>query len=584
MNKVLGYAEENTLLLFILFSVMVMAAVFWNLYRREKRKEKKLEGRIQSERSFYRAYEKERKNAYLLIQEQTLDVLYVSPNFKRITGIREEQIKENLEVVRNLVGHSTARDFRKKLEEWNQEESLACELNFIPAGTEEIHRGLFTVTTAEKGYLAVLSDITEEYEDRREMYERLEEKEKESQAKSDFLSKMSHEIRTPMNGIMGMLSLAKVNINDKAAVNEYLNRTENLSQFLLTLINDILDMSRIESGKMELEKVPFDLYDMAEKIDLMFRETTKAKGVRWKIRMQDFDIRRVIGDEMRLTQVVVNFISNAVKFTPAGGEVQVVFRQMDKIDDKVHLMIRVKDTGKGIKEDFINKIFRPFEQEDASTAHNYGGSGLGMAIADNIIKLMGGEILVESEEGKGSEFIVYLALPMAEEAESEEADNHVSVRLVDESGEIEQYLDTFTLKGLHILLAEDNDINAEIAEEILKMEGAVVTRAVDGLDALTLFESSIRGTYDAVLMDIQMPGMDGWEATRQIRKLDRIDAGLPIIAMSANAFLEDRRKSLAAGMNGHINKPVDFDEVRRMIGSCFLGQGVRRADGKTKKD
>ena len=287
---------------------------------------------------------------------------------------------------------------------------------------------------------------------------------------------------------------------------------------------------------------------------------------------------------MRLTQVVVNFISNAVKFTPAGGEVQVVFRQMDKIDDKVHLMIRVKDTGKGIKEDFINKIFRPFEQEDASTAHNYGGSGLGMAIADNIIKLMGGEILVESEEGKGSEFIVYLALPMAEEAESEEADNHVSVRLVDESGEIEQYLDTFTLKGLHILLAEDNDINAEIAEEILKMEGAVVTRAVDGLDALTLFESSIRGTYDAVLMDIQMPGMDGWEATRQIRKLDRIDAGLPIIAMSANAFLEDRRKSLAAGMNGHINKPVDFDEVRRMIGSCFLGQGVRRADGKTKKD
>ena len=207
-----------------------------------------------------------------------------------------------------------------------------------------------------------------------------------------------------------------------------------------------------------------------------------------------------------------------------------------------------------------------------------------MAIADNIIKLMGGEILVESEEGKGSEFIVYLALPMAEEAESEEADNHVSVRLVDESGEIEQYLDTFTLKGLHILLAEDNDINAEIAEEILKMEGAVVTRAVDGLDALTLFESSIRGTYDAVLMDIQMPGMDGWEATRQIRKLDRIDAGLPIIAMSANAFLEDRRKSLAAGMNGHINKPVDFDEVRRMIGSCFLGQGVRRADGKTKKD
>ena len=172
-------------------------------------------------------------------------------------------------------------------------------------------------------------------------------------------------------------------------------------------------MSRIESGKMELEEVPFDLFAVAEKLDSMFRSTTEAKNLKWDVRMQDFDVCRVVGDELRLTQVIINFISNAVKFTPPGGSVIVTFRQMHKIEGKIHLMIRVRDTGKGIKSDFISKIFRPFEQEDASTAHHYGGSGLGMAIADNIVRLMNGEIIVESEEGKGTEFVVYIAIPIA---------------------------------------------------------------------------------------------------------------------------------------------------------------------------
>ncbi|MDE6831033.1 MAG: hybrid sensor histidine kinase/response regulator, partial [Lachnospiraceae bacterium] len=338
-------------------------------------------------------------------------------------------------------------------------------------------------------YLVVFCDNTEDYKIRSTMKEELEQAYQESQAKTDFLSKMSHEIRTPMNGILGMLSLARSHVKDPEQTDYYLNRAESLSQFLLTLINDILDMSRIESGKMELEAVPFDLFRVAEKLDSMFRNTTEAKNIRWEITMQDFDVSRVVGDELRLTQVIINFISNAVKFTPAGGAVSVTFRQMHKIEGKMHLMIRVRDTGKGIKADFISRIFRPFEQEDASTAHHYGGSGLGMAIADNIVKLMDGQIIVESEEGKGSEFVVYISLPIAG-GEQTVPESWNVVRQEEEEGDIKKAIEEFTLEGIRLLLAEDNDVNAEIAIEIMEMEGAVLERACDGLEAVRMFEES----------------------------------------------------------------------------------------------
>ena len=274
-------------------------------------------------------------------------------------------------------------------------------------------------------------------------------------------------------------------------------------------------------------------------------------------------MKYVIGDEMRLSQVIINFISNANKFTPPGGTVQVLFRQMDRIGNDLHFMIRVSDTGKGIKEDFLSKIFRPFEQEDASTAHNYGGSGLGMAIADSMVRLMNGQIPVESEEGKGTEFSVYLSLPVSETQDEKETPIQ---NVTEEDPAMLRAIEAFTLKGIRILLAEDNDINAEIAMEILAMEGAVLTRACDGEEVVQMFKESQPYSFDVILMDIQMPKLDGWEATKVIRRMNREDVDIPILAMSANAFVEDRRKSQESGMNGHISKPVDYDEVRRIIG------------------
>lgn len=473
-------------------------------------------------------------------------------------------MKTDTELMTGLIVRKEAREIAKQLNAWNKEQEFSSEVNYHRSGEKELRRGQIQILYCEKdgGYLLILSDITEEYEKRQEMERELITAQKESQSKTDFLSQMSHEIRTPMNGILGMLSLLKTHLNQPAAAEEYLAKTENLSHFLLTLINDILDMSRIESGKVQLEEIPFSLEQLVDKLDSMFRSTAEAKGINWKIEMQDFDVKYVIGDEMRLSQVIINFISNANKFTPPGGTVEVLFRQMDRIGNGLHFMIRVSDTGKGIKEDFLSKIFRPFEQEDASTAHNYGGSGLGMAIADSMVRLMNGQILVESEEGKGTEFSVYLSLPIAEVQEQNEGTEITEA----EDPAKTRAIEAFTLKGVRILLAEDNDINAEIAMEILAMEGAVLTRACDGAEVVKMFKESRPYTFDVILMDIQMPKMDGWEATRVIRKMKREDSDLPILAMSANAFLEDRRKSLESGMNGHISKPVDYDEVRRIIG------------------
>ena len=584
MAYIVKIMDRAGILLWILFGVLVLAALFWNLYRREKKKTLKIKKSVEADQQFYRAFAENILSCFIYLEKDKFTVRYISPNFCEMTGIGEDELRCDLNVLGELVGHTERRMLRDQLGKWNPERPYIQEVSYHKRGSEESYRVKVSLQELEKGgYLLILSDITNEYLLRQKVLQDLKEAEKESRAKTDFLSNMSHEIRTPMNGIQGLLALARANMDDRNLTDTYLERTEKLSQFLLTLINDILDISRIESGKMELEEAVFDLRELAARLDTMFRKTAEAKGIHWQVEMQDCRTHYVIGDEMRLSQVIINFISNANKFTPSGGAVTVTFREMEVIEDAVHLMIRVRDTGKGIREDFIDKIFHPFEQEDASTAHNYGGSGLGMAIADNIVKLMGGKILVESEEGKGTEFSVYLTLPVAEEMEmKEQTEDSVSDRTAKQSREEEEARRTeavaqFSLEGLHILLAEDNDINAEVAMELLGMQGAVVDRAVDGTDAVRKFEESEPGAYDVILMDIQMPQMNGWEATEVIRKLDRTDAGLPVFAMSANAFAEDQRRSLESGMDGHINKPVNYEEVRRMIGECMY---VRREGDK----
>lgn len=386
--------------------------------------------------------------------------------------------------------------------------------------------------------------------------------EKESFTKSQFLSRMSHEIRTPMNGIIGMLSLTKKQCSQNPKALEYLGEAENLSQYLLSIINDILDLSRIEAGKLELEEKPLDLRSIANKLRNMFQETVEAKNVRFSVTFQDFDTYYVIADDIRLCQVLTNLVSNAVKFT-AKGEITVTFQKMLQEKERMDFLIKVHDTGIGIEPAFLEKIFLPFEQESRNITKKYGGSGLGMAITDNIVRIMGGTIVINSMPGNDSDFNVFLSLPLA----TEEQIRQIPVEEMPE--EVQESAD-YTFAGKQILLAEDNEINAEIAVDILEEEGASVDVAGNGKIAVEMFENSPVNHYDLILMDVQMPERNGREAASDIRRLDRADAKTVLIfALSADAYVEDKRLSRSYGMDGHFAKPVDFQKMKTEIGEII---------------
>ncbi len=558
-------------LLLLIWLALWTAVISARLYGRDRRSREN----FVFEKMFFQKVFDARDIVYMILDRKDKRLLYLSENAENIWGIPKEQIETDIQVLEKLTVREYRWEFMEKWQVWDGEGELRQ--NFAGRGADgrEGWYELSVVLSREKdAYLFRFREITYEQEEIERLREEILEAQRDVQYKTDFLSNMSHEIRTPMNGILGMLALSKMSASrmddhckssaEYEAISEYLEKAESLSQFLLGLINDILDMSRIESGKLELAQEPFDLFAFAEKLRAMFQKTIEEKGVVFKMELLDFDVRWVVGDELRLSQVIVNFLSNAVKFTPSGGQITVTFRQMNRVEEKVHLMIRVRDTGKGITPEFLKRIFKPFEQETATIAKSYGGSGLGMAIADNIVRLMEGQIVVDSEVGKGSDFNVYLALPVDASQAQEDIENGVMEEVSEETDPGEE---AYTIEGMRLLMAEDNEINAEIAISILEEMGASVERAANGQEAVEMFAQHEPGYYDTILMDIQMPVMNGWEATATIRELGREDARtIPIYALSADAFVEDKRRSVNIGMNGHVSKPIDFDELVITIG------------------
>ena len=638
-------------------------------------------------------------DVFLMLDAQTDRADYVSPNVEKLLGITAEQIQEDVHVLGKLHPQESAEQTMNYLTGLAVNEQREWDFEYIHQKTGE-HRWFHVIAMGSNvegrtKYILVMSDRTADKKINQALSEAVRAAETANRAKSTFLSNMSHDIRTPMNAIIGFTTLAVSNMDDKERVQDYLSKILASGNHLLSLINDILDMSRIESGKIHLEETETNLSDVLHDLKTIVSGQIHAKQLELYMDAMDVTDEDVYCDKTRLNQVLLNLLSNAIKFTPAGGTVSVRLRQLPGTrKDREQYEIRVKDNGIGMSPEFAKKIFDPFERERSSTVSRIQGTGLGMAITKNIVDMMGGTIEIRTEPGKGTEFIIRVALRVQPEHHRAEriaeleglkalvVDDDFNTcdsvtkmlvrvgmrsewtlsgkeavlrarqsmelgdafhayiidwRLPDMNGievtrqirslgdgtpiiiltaydwtdiEVEAKAAGVTafcskpmfmsdlretllaalgqsqtetddsvlpggspdFRGKHILLAEDNELNREIAVEILSKYGFVVDTAENGVEAVEKIKESKPGDYDLVLMDVQMPLMDGGEATRQIRALpDPALVKIPILAMTANAFEEDRKSALECGMNGFLSKPINIEELIAALSSLLAG-------------
>ena len=373
-----------------------------------------------------------------------------------------------------------------------------------------------------------------------------------NRAKTEFLQRMSHDIRTPINGICGMVDMAEHYADDVEKQSEYREKVKSASHLLLEMLNDVLDMSKLESGEVMLEEIPLNLSSIFEEVLVVIEQMAAEQNIRIMWEEKEIIHRNFIGSPGYVKRILMNILSNAVKYNKENGNIYISCREIVSDQPEMTMIeFTCRDTGIGMTEAFQKQIFEPFAQEHAGSRTKFAGTGLGMPITKKLVEKMGGTIFFESKEGAGTTFVIRIPFKIDQDADEREEQEDVSGK---------------SIKGLHILLVEDNDLNMEIAEFMLQNEGAAVSKAWNGQEAVEIFRNSVPGEFDVILMDIMMPVMNGYEATKMIRSMDREDAKvIPIIAMTANAFTEDRLRVKEAGMNEHIAKPIDIKLLGKVI-------------------
>ena len=497
-------------------------------------------------------------DVFLMIDTETRKVEYVSPNVQRILGLSPEAVQEDLHVL-YPAGDGSGASRLESLMQMEQGTQQEWEREFVNQETGEpryIHvTGFINDVQGARKCIVDLSDRTGEHQTTLAVEAALEVAEKASKAKTDFLSNMSHDIRTPMNAIIGITTLMKNELHQPEKLAEHLGKLETSGRLLLGIINDILDMSRIESGKTTLNIEKMNLPHQISQLDSIIRQQASQRRQTFTVETH-VQHENVLADPNRLNQVLMNILSNAVKYTPQGGHIRLAVDELTHTEHYAKYCFVVQDDGIGMSEAYQKTLFEPFTREEKSGTNRVQGTGLGMAITKSIVDLMGGTIHVESAPGKGSRFEVVLEFPI-----DAEADKVQTAPALPEEAEA-----VSPLSGMNFLCAEDNAINAEILELLLETKGARCTICSNGQEIVDTFASVKPGEYDMILMDVQMPVMDGLEATRRIRSGENpLGQTIPILAMTANAFLEDMQKSRDAGMDEHLSKPVDINALEQTV-------------------
>ena len=496
-------------------------------------------------------------DVFLMLDAKTSKVDYVSPNVERLLGIPWKEVRQDARALAALHPKDDPDRDKNFLEGLLSGQQREWDFEFEHRETKErrwFHNiAMGSEVEGRTKYILVLSDRTADRQVNQALSDAVAAAETANRAKSTFLSNMSHDIRTPMNAIIGFTNIA-LHQDSVPEIHDCLKKIEDSSDHLLSLLNDILDLSRIESGKVVFSPVPADITAVTDSAIEIINGTLLNRSLNFEVHREPMENPYVMTEPVRIREILVNILNNAVKFTNDGGTIRLDVSNRPGADAQHRVVCyRVQDTGVGMSEEFQTKLFDEFEQEKNDARTQYKGTGLGMPIAKRYVELMGGTIAVESKKGVGTTFTVEIPMELTSSEKVEKTKKPAKRK---------------SLKGIKVLLAEDNDLNAELAAILLEDSEMIVTRAADGQEVVDLFANHPAGTYDIILMDIMMPKMDGLQAAKAIRAMqaERPDAEeIPIIALSANAFAEDVQTSLDAGMNGHVSKPLNVAEVAKVI-------------------